>query len=103
MLDTSSARVCSRCGRPLTGRMAFAFRKSAVEMVRCLRCALMYMPMVWRSVLAGLAVGSVLTMLNQGDVIFSGSWPEALYWKVPLTYATPVTVATWGALTNARR
>jgi hypothetical protein len=52
---------------------------------------------------AGLVVGSVLTALNQGDVLFSGSWPDALYWKVPLTYATPVAVATWGALTNARR
>jgi hypothetical protein len=87
----------------LTGRTAFTFRESGAEIVRCLRCALIYMQMVRRSVLAALVVGSVLTMLNQGDVLVSGSWPDALYWKLPLTYATPVVVATWGALTNARR
>jgi len=83
--------------------MAFTFQESAAEVVRCLRCALIYMRMVRRSVLAGLVVGSVLTMLNQGDVLLSGSWPDALYWKLPQTYATPVVVATWGALTNAKR
>ena len=56
-----------------------------------------------RSLLVAIMVGSFLTLLNQGDLIFFGSWNNALYWKVPLTYCTPFCVATYGALTNSRR
>ena len=79
MRGTASDTRRSRCARLLTGRTAFTFRESGAEIVRCLRCGLIYMQMVRRSVLAALVVGSVLTMLNQGDVLVSGSWPDALY------------------------
>ena len=65
--------------------------------------ALRYLPMLKRSVIAALVVGSILTALNHGDVLFVGDWSSALYWNIPLTYLTPCLVATWGALANARR
>tara|TARA_B100000315_G_scaffold252792_1_gene290311 strand:+ start:867 stop:1025 length:159 start_codon:yes stop_codon:yes gene_type:complete len=50
-----------------------------------------------------LVVGTILTLLNQGDIIMAGQWESALYWKIPLTYCVPFCVATFGALANGRR
>jgi hypothetical protein len=47
-------------------------------------------------------VGTVLTMINQGDALVGLRFPAALWWKVPLTYCVPYCVATWGALAGAR-
>jgi hypothetical protein len=59
--------------------------------------------MLKRSFLASLVVGTVLTVLNQGDILLAGQWSSALYWKIPLTYCVPFMVATYGALTNSRK
>ena len=48
--------------------------------------------------MACLVVGSILTLLNQGDVLFSGPRTVSLLWKVPLTYLVPFLVASWGVL-----
>lgn len=53
--------------------------------------------------LTALIIGTVLTLLNQGDIILSGFWETDLYWKVHLTYGVPFLVATWSALANGRR
>jgi hypothetical protein len=53
---------------------------------------------VGRSVRAALVVGTLLTALNQGDLILRGEAPPSLWWKVPLTYLVPFLVATYGAL-----
>ena len=71
-------------------------------MVKCIRCALMHRPMLRRSLLASLVVGSLLTALNQGDIPFSSGLGSTLYWKIPLTYTVPFLVATWGALSISR-
>ncbi len=55
-------------------------------------------PIFLRSLRASLVVGTVLTALNQGDVLLRGDLPAALWWKVPLTYVVPFLVATYGAL-----
>jgi hypothetical protein len=34
-------------------------------------------------------------LINQGNVILNGSLPDALYWKIPLSYCLPFLVATW--------
>jgi hypothetical protein len=52
--------------------------------------------------LTALVVGTVLTAINQGNLILSGDLSAALIWKVPLTYCVPFCVATWGALVNSR-
>ena len=53
-----------------------------------------------RAVFTALVVGTLLTAINQGDMILSGSAPAA--WKVILTYCVPYCVTTWGAITGKR-
>ena len=55
-----------------------------------------------RSIKVGLFVGTALTLINQGDVLFSGVSPPALAWKIPLTYLTPYLVSTFASV-QARR
>lgn len=58
--------------------------------------------MLRRSFYTALVVGTLLTTINQGNLLLSGTFPSALAWKVPLTYCVPFCVATWGALINSR-
>lgn len=55
-------------------------------------------PVLLRSLRASVVVGSLLTLLNQGDYLLSGNLPPSLWWKIPLTYVVPFVVATYGAL-----
>ncbi|HEU0021924.1 MAG TPA: nitrate/nitrite transporter NrtS [Dehalococcoidia bacterium] len=111
---TPFAPSCVRCRRKTAPGRAFAFKTSnaapaspgdstSSETTKCMRCALMHRPMVKRSLVAALVVGTVLTALNQGDALLSGQWNNALYWKIPLTYCVPFVVATYGALANSRK
>jgi len=58
--------------------------------------------MLRRSLAVAVVVGTLLLIINQGDVLLSAAWPRALVWKIPLTYLVPFLVATWGALVNSR-
>lgn len=58
--------------------------------------------MARRSLAIALVVGTILTAINQGNIILGGEFPAALVWKIPLTYVVPYCVATVGALLNAR-
>ena len=53
-----------------------------------------------KAVFTALVVGTLLTAINQGDLILSGLAPPA--WKVVLTYCVPYCVTTWGAITGKR-
>lgn len=53
-----------------------------------------------KAILTALVVGTLLTAINQGDVILSGLAPPI--WKVILTYCVPYCVTTWGAITGKR-
>ena len=55
-----------------------------------------------RSLVIATVVGTLLTAINQGNVILQGDASLALAWKIPLTYAVPYCVATAGALLNSR-
>ena len=48
----------------------------------------------------GLIVGTILTVINQGDVILAGEMPNLI--KAVLTYMVPYCVATYGAVTAKR-
>ncbi len=48
----------------------------------------------------GLIVGTILTAINQGDVILAGEAPDLV--KAGLTYMVPYCVATYGAVTAKR-
>lgn len=88
---------CGRCACPLAGRKVFLLEGER----RCLRCTLQSSRLLRRSALTALVVGTALVAINQGNSILGGNFPLALVWKVPLTYAVPFCVATWGALANS--
>lgn len=109
-METSNqgTTTCGNCGKDLGDSVTFAFRPPGAAAatggsVKCLPCAVMHWPMLKRSAIAAVVVGTLLTALNQGDLLVSGQWNSALYWKIPLTYCVPFLVATYGALTNSRR
>ena len=108
------ANECGRCGKSVRQGWKFAFRVTppsnnpgvrevAAEALKCAGCAIRHFPMLRRSLTVAVLVGTILTALNQGDVIFAGDGGSALYWKVPLTYCVPFCVATYGALAASRR
>ncbi len=65
-------------------------------------CAAPY-PMLRRSAAIALVVGFVQVAVNQGDIVIAGDASSALMWKITLTCLIPFAVATFGALTKARR
>jgi hypothetical protein len=97
----ADAAACQRCRRRLAGAV-YQVRSGSGTLRRCLRCALVFKPLVARSAAICLVVGTLLTTINQGNVILNGDATAALAWKVPLTYAVPYCVATLGAIMNAR-
>ena len=108
--DVGETNTCDLCGRHSGKGRSFAFKKPVPEgapdegsIIKCTRCAIRHRPMLRPSLMVAIVVGTILTVLNQGDILFAGSWNSALYWKVPLTYCVPFCVATYGALTNSRR
>ena len=52
--------------------------------------------------MTSVVVGTILVAINQGDLLLHGAWATALWWKMPLTYAVPFCVATWGYFVNNR-
>ncbi len=106
MADSSALRPgaggCVRCRAPIGPRLSFRLPASGEQAPACLRCALAHWPTIRRSLRIAAVVGSVLVLINQGDVLWGGVWSPALTWKIPLTYLVPFVVATWGALLASR-
>jgi len=99
-----AAQLCSSCKFDLTHRLSFRFVDPETNegIFKCFRCGLFHPPIIKRSVRVALLVGTVLTLLNQGDAMLTGELNIALCWKIPLTYCVPFGVATYGALANNR-
>ena len=53
-----------------------------------------------KAFLTACVVGTVLTIINHGDMILMGDFPPVI--KVALTYCVPFCVTTWGAVTGKR-
>ena len=111
--STANDDSCVPCGRPLRRGRSYVFKVRQVsaeqshyrqerDVSKCVRCALRHRPLLRRSLYAALVVGTILTLLNQGDTLLAGSWSNSFYWKIPLTYSVPFIVSTYGALTNVR-
>ena len=98
MLPGSDAERCAECGQKFNERPAYQFQIEGGATRKCFRCAMQHRPMLRRSALIALVVGTILTAINQGDVLLAGRWAPALAWKLPMTYAVPFIVATLGAL-----
>lgn len=95
--DPGVAR-CDRCARMLQAASGFVLGRQRV----CLWCAVRYPPMLRRSAMTALVVGTVLVAINQGGTLAAGQFRTALLWQIPLTFTVPFLVASWGALSNTR-
>ena len=93
--------TCERCGRALPDTVYELWSVNR-RVPYCLRCAMRFRPMLRRSLVVCLIVGTLLTAINQGNFILSGDFQAAMVWKIPMTYAVPFIVATIGGLLNAR-
>jgi hypothetical protein len=97
-MSTAMSATCARCACNLRSGQGFVLARER----RCLRCTLTRPSLLKRSLLTALVVGSLLTAINQGNVMLAGDFPGDLVWKIPLSYCVPFFVATWGALVNSR-
>lgn len=93
---------CSACRRHEHQGGGFRLQTPHGAVAKCFACAVRYPPLICRSTVVALIVGTVLLAINQGDVLLAGKWDWTLAWKAPLTYLVPFVVATWGALLNTR-
>jgi hypothetical protein len=102
-IEDEQVVACEHCGRYLAGSAA-VFRLNGRDGFRrvCRTCAFTNAAVFRRSLRIAVIIGSVLLVINQGDVLAAGLWRPALAWKIPLTYLVPFIVATWSALTNSR-
>src|SRR5262249_28285828 len=97
-----AVKQCARCGRAFGTGAAYQLQTPEGLAHSCLRCALLQAPMLRRSGVIALIVGTILTAINQGDALLAGHWAPALAWKLPLTYVVPFVVATLGALGTSK-
>ena len=107
-------RSCDNCLRILNPSWSFGFKTKfdrpadrgkdfPAELTKCLLCTLRHWPMLKKSLAACVVVGTLLTALNQGDILLAGGWNSSLWWKIPMTYTVPFMVATYGAMSNNRK
>ena len=109
-----SRDTCHNCLRILNPSWSFGFKTKfdrpadrgkdfPAELTKCLLCTLRHWPMLKKSLAACVVVGTLLTALNQGDILLAGGWNSSLWWKIPMTYTVPFMVATYGAMSNNRK
>jgi len=78
--------------------MRFRFLTSGVPVEKCLRHAIVHRPLLRTALVTAAVVGTILTAINQGNLLVAGQLPPILYWKIPLTYSVPYLVSTFSAL-----
>ena len=86
------------CAGGHPAKMLFRFSTGATGMEKCLRHAVLHPPAFRNAIATALVVGSLLTAINQGNVLLNGHFPSDLRWKIPLTYTVPYLVSTWAVL-----
>src|SRR5262245_51896359 len=99
MVSNDDCTRCSNCTRPIRNRALFHID----DRLRCFSCAASHRPLLYRSAKTAAVVGTLLVTINFGPQFISGEIPASVFWGVPLNYLVPFCVATWGALSNARR
>lgn len=68
----------------------------------CTRCAIRHRPVFHRAIVIALVVGTLLTLINQGDVLLHGHVTALVVVKICLTYTVPFAVSTGSALAANR-
>ena len=97
--QTPDEPTCSRCRRVLP--RGGGYRLPGGER-RCIRCIWRHRLIVRRALVTALLVGSVLTLINQGDRLLAGDVSAPLLLKVALTYCVPYCVSISGAIGMSR-
>lgn len=96
-LSTTDTPTCARCHRP--GRYRGELGGAPAPL--CTRHFIRSRTTLRRATVTAIVVGTILTALNQGDLLLAGDTTASMLWKVPLTYLVPFLVTIWGALTRA--
>jgi len=96
-MSVETVPVCARCHRPGRYRGEVHGRPAPL----CTRHFVRSRTTLRRATMTALVVGTILTALNQGDLLLRGDLSPAMWWKIPLTYSVPFSVTIWGALTRA--
>jgi hypothetical protein len=81
---------------------AYRFTDRAGAVLKCTRCAVRHGPIVRNAIKTALLVGTILTVINQGDVLLRGALSGVVFLKMLLTYLVPYVVSTTGALSVSR-
>jgi hypothetical protein len=55
-----------------------------------------------RSFKVAVVVGSILTMINNGDLLLQGIVTSSMGWKIPLTFFVPFCVSTYAGVQAVR-
>lgn len=100
--EPSGAGVCAGCGANLAGSY-FSFVTPEGSVIMCGRCALRHRPLVRNGLKTAAFVGTVLTVINQGNVIIADRLTVGTAVRIVLTYFVPYAVAMYGALSVSRR
>lgn len=69
---------------------------------KCFRHALGHRPLLVNGLKTAAVVGTILTAINQGDIVFQGALTSGVLARIALTYAVPFLVSTHGALAVSR-
>jgi hypothetical protein len=87
------------CGRP--ARYEFTSGGQRRD-ARCRWHGLVYPPLCGRAIRVALLVGTILLVINQGDVVLSGQLTALVVAKIGLTYLVPLLVSAYSALAANR-
>lgn len=68
----------------------------------CVQCAVWHRPVLRRAIIIALVVGTLLALINQGDVLLHGHLTVLVVMKICLTYTVPFAVSTGSALAANR-
>jgi len=95
---TQPPGACSLCASGHPAVRLFRFSSGTAPVEKCLRHAIVHQPLLRNATATAAVVGTILTAINQANVLLDGRFPAELWWKIPLTYSVPFMVATWAAL-----
>ena len=57
---------------------------------------------VLRGLKVGGIVGTLLVVINQGDLVLTGQLSTDAMWKIPMTYLVPYCVSTYASVSTIR-
>ena len=90
---------CSQC-KCIIENNERRFIMGTAGVLKCLSCAAVDSALIQRASVMSMVVGTILTLINQGNLLFSGAYRASMAWQIPLTYAVPFCVS-WTSVMNA--